>query len=399
MPRPLSEQVVVITGASSGIGRATAKAFGAAGGSVVCAARSEQSLDETVREVEQAGGRAVAVPTDVADWHQVQALAERAVAEFGRIDTWVSNAAVGTFGRATDFSPEEVEHVMRVNFFGQVYGMYAALPIMKRTGGGAIISVASIDAERPMPLHAPYIASKWAVRGWNHTVRMELEHDDIPVSVTTILPASIDTPFFRNALTRLGGAHAEPLPPVYRPEVVANVILSNAVKPQREVIVGGSGMVMALGQRIAPRIMDKALTVRGAAFRVQRGSRPDTGTDNLAQPLPGNAATRGDYEGHVSRTSVLTSITQRPIVSKAAALLAGTAVARRLVQRTGQQGAADAPGTEPGDAGAEQIDLTTGAPAPTQVPRPTDSTGQHRGQDQVAVDATTTDSGTADRPV
>ena len=393
----IENSVIVVTGASSGIGRATAVELARRGAKLVLVARREHALAEVAREC---GGEGVLVaPADVADAAAVERVAERAVAEFGRIDGWVNNAGVTMFGRLVDVPLDDVRRLLDVNLMGQVHGARAALPRMIAQGSGVLVNVSSILGVIAQPYGSAYTMSKFAVRGLTFSLRQELRLSGVRgVHVSAVLPAAIDTPVYASAANH-SGRRISPPPPVYRPEVVANVILSNAVKPQREVIVGGSGMVMALGQRIAPRIMDKALTVRGAAFRVQRGSRADTGTDNLAQPLPGNAATRGDYEGHVSRTSVLTSITQRPIVSKAAALLAGTAVARRLVQRTGQQGAADAPGTEPGDAGAEQIDLTTGAPAPTQVPRPTDSTGQHRGQDQVAVDATTTDSGTADRPV
>src|SRR4051794_10053701 len=204
MSRAVHDQVVVVVGASSGIGRASALAFARKGARVVCAARSVQALDTLVDEIGGAGGTAVAVPTDVADAGAVRALAGAAEERFGRIDTWVNNAAIGVWGRVEDITGEEFDRVMRVNFLGQVHGVHAALPALRRAGGGVVIGVASVEGVRAVPLHGPYTASKFALRACYDRLRMELAQEGTPIAVTTILPASIDTPFFEHARSKLG---------------------------------------------------------------------------------------------------------------------------------------------------------------------------------------------------
>src|ERR687889_243332 len=232
MPRSVSDQVVVIAGASTGIGRASALAFAARGARVVCAARSAQALDTLVTQIRTDGGTAVAVPTDVAEPAQVRALAELAEAQFGRIDTWVNAAAVSVWGRVEDITDEEFDRVMRVNFLGHVHGTHAALPALRRAGGGVIIGVSSVEGVRAVPLHGPYTASKFALRGFYDCLRMELAQEGAPIAVSTILPASIDTPFFEHARSKVG-AMPKPPPPVYAPEVVADAIVYTAQHPRR----------------------------------------------------------------------------------------------------------------------------------------------------------------------
>lgn len=333
MTRTLDSQVVVIVGASSGIGRASALRFGAAGASVVCAARNAEALDAVVGEISAAGGTAVAVPTDVADWNQVLALAEAAVDRFDRIDTWVNAAAVSIYGTVEQMTPAEVDRVMQVNFMGHVHGVYAALPRLRNSGGGTIIGISSVLGARAVPLQAPYVASKWAIRGFLDALRMELECDGAPIAVTTILPSSIDTPFFLNARSKLG-RQPQPVPPVYAPEVVAAAITRAAVRPTREVPVGGAGVGLMLGQRLAPALTDKLMTTGGLMFRLQQDDdRADDGRDAVDSPVPGRGSVRGNWSGHVARSSAFTTLAgQRPLVTRAMNAVAAAAVVRRLAR-------------------------------------------------------------------
>ncbi|MCY1138133.1 SDR family oxidoreductase [Actinoplanes sp. Pm04-4] len=308
MPKPVAEQVVVITGASSGIGRATALAFAAAGAKVVCAARSAEALDTLVEQIRAGGGLAVAAPTDVADPVRVRALAHLAEQTYGRIDTWVNNAAVGVWGRVEDVTDEEFDRVLRVNFLGQVHGVHAALPALRRAGGGAIIGVVSVEGVRAVPLQGPYTASKFALRAFYDTLRMELAQEGSPIGVTSILPASIATPFFEHARNKLGGAMAKPPPPVYAPEVVARSIVHAAAHPGREILVGGAAAAFTLAQRLSPALTDAVLSIRRLGEGSQRTGRPDNGVDNLDAPLDGPGRIWGAFPGRVLRHSAFTSL-------------------------------------------------------------------------------------------
>src|SRR6478735_4993432 len=202
MPIPLSDQVVVITGASSGIGRETALEFGRRGASVVIAARNEPALTEVAREIERHGGNALPAPTDVSDWTQVERLAGTAVARFGRIDTWVNNAAISAYATVEEMEIEEIERIMRVNLLGQIYGMKAALPHLKRQHAGTIINVASALAERSVPLQATYCATKHGIKGFTEALRLELKNEQSGIAVVLVLPSSINTPLFEHARSK-----------------------------------------------------------------------------------------------------------------------------------------------------------------------------------------------------
>jgi NAD(P)-dependent dehydrogenase (short-subunit alcohol dehydrogenase family) len=310
MPKPVSEQVVIITGASTGIGRATAFAFAAQGAKVVCAARSAEALDDLAAQIHVDGGTAIAVPTDVADPVAVRALADTAEQHFGRIDTWVNNAAVSVWGRVEDITDAEFDRVMRVNFLGQVHGVHAALPALRRAGGGAVIGVASVEGVRAVPLHGPYTASKFALRGFYDCLRMELAQEGEPIAVTTILPASIDTPFFEHARSKLN-AMVKPPPPVYAPEIVADTIVYAAAHPRREIPVGGAAVGFFLGQRLSPGLTDALMSVRRLGVGAQRTDRPDNGVDNVDGPLDGPGQVHGNYPGRVLRHSAFTRLIGR----------------------------------------------------------------------------------------
>lgn len=329
MRRTVDGRVVVILGASSGIGRAAANAFAGEGSKVVCAARGKAALDATVSEIRKAGGEAYGVPTDAAERAEVEALARQAIEHYGRIDVWVNMVGVATYGRLAETPPEEVERVMRVNFLSHVYATTAALPHLKETAG-TLIGVSSVAGVRSVPLLGSYAASKWALRAYYDALRMELCHDEVPVSVTTILPSSIDTPFFVHARSRLT-SRPRPIPPVYAPEVVASAIVRAAQRPTREVVVGGAGAGLLAMQRFAPALSDRVLNTGGLVYKMQHDERADDGHDNLYEPLDGAGAVRGGYPGHVMRTSAYTSLLgQRPWVTRAVTVGVAALAVRRL---------------------------------------------------------------------
>jgi len=227
----IRNSVVVITGASSGIGRATALRFAAKGARLVLAARGAESLEEVARECRKRGAKAIAVPTDVTDVGQVEELAARAVQEFGRLDVWVNNAAVGAFGLLTEIPPKDFQRVLDVNISGYVNGARAALPRLRAQASGALINVASIVSEIPLPYSAAYSISKAAVRALSVSLRSELAREGVAgVEVCSVLPATIDTPFYQNA-ANYTGRRPMAMPPVYTAERVAKAVVGSWTTP------------------------------------------------------------------------------------------------------------------------------------------------------------------------
>jgi short-subunit dehydrogenase len=294
MPRPLAEQIIVITGASSGIGRETAHQLARHGASLVLAARDEAALRETAAEVEALGGRALVAPVDVSDPEQVQRVADQAASHFGRIDTWVNGAAVSTYSTVEQTTIDEIRRIIEVDLLGTIYGMKAALPYLRRTGG-TLINISSVTGKRAVPLLATYSAAKHAIVGFSEALRMELDHDRAGVSVTTILPYGINTPFFNHARSKLG-VLPRPTPPAYEPGAVAEAIVWAAEHPTREIVVGGAAKGVLLLQRLSPALLDRLMTMGGLAFKMQQSTRPDDGVDNLFAPVPGSYAVRGEFD-------------------------------------------------------------------------------------------------------
>jgi NAD(P)-dependent dehydrogenase (short-subunit alcohol dehydrogenase family) len=305
MTRTLDDQVVVLTGASSGIGRETALAFGKRGATVVLAARNGEALADVAREITRAGGAAHVVVTDVAEWDQVERLAQEAVARFGRIDTWVNNAGVSIYALVEHATPEEIERVIQVDLLGPIYGMKAALPHMQRQGAGTIINIASGLADRAVALQAPYCAAKAGLKGFTEAFRLELARDYPNIHVTLILPGSINTPFFNHARSKLG-AKPQPIPPVYDPAVVADAILSAAETPQRDIYAGGFSKLLSLQQRLSPALTDRVLLLGDMTFKLQQSGDPDNGRDNLFAPSAGPLTARGDFDRMTKGFSLFT---------------------------------------------------------------------------------------------
>ena len=302
----LAEQVIVITGASSGIGRATARLAAEQGAKVVLAARNQHDLARAVSEITGAGGRALAVTADVADPEQVDGIALEAEREFGRIDTWVNNAGVSLYGKLLDTTLDDMHRQMEINFWGAVYGSLAAVHRM-RTRGGTLINVASVLADRAIPLQGIYCASKHALKAFTDSLRMELEADQAPIAVCLVKPASMATPLFQKARTSLN-EEPQPIPPVYSPEVAARTILSCAERPLREVIAGGAGLLLHLGQTLSPRLTDRYLERTG--FESQGSGRPlrPGRQDNLYEPVARDGGERGNnWRGRVLKRSLYTA--------------------------------------------------------------------------------------------
>jgi len=254
--KPIEEQVIVITGASSGIGLVTARLAARAGARVVLTARNETDLEQAVRSIRDAGGRAVYHAADVANADEVDAVAHTALREFGRIDTWVNNAGVAIYGRIMDVSLEDMRRQFDILYWGQVHGSRTAVPHL-REEGGALINVASALADRAIPLQGNYCAAKHAIKAFTESLRMELEEEGAPISVTLVKPGSIDTPLFDKARTYLG-VEPQPVPPVYAPENAARAILHCAQHATRDVLIGGVGKMLSWS-RSAPRLTDPYL--------------------------------------------------------------------------------------------------------------------------------------------
>lgn len=296
--KPLSEQVIVVFGASSGIGRVTAAEACRRGAKVVAAGRDREAVASLADEV-RTPDRLETLVAEATDPDQVQAVADRAVARFGRLDTWAHVAGVSSYARFEDMPLGDFRRVVGVDLLGPVHGAHAALPYLRSGDGGAFVVVSSIVAKRGFPLASPYAAAKHGVNGFLEALRVELEHDHVPVSVTEIQPATVGTPFFEHARTRLGVRPSGP-PPVYPPERVAAAILGAAERPAREVVVGGAGKALLLLQRFSPRAVD--VIARVTAFRLQRSgeAKGPEDPDGLERPVRDDGR-RGGVVSNVHR--------------------------------------------------------------------------------------------------
>lgn len=321
--KSIAQQVVVVVGASSGIGRETALQFAKRGAKVVAIARSQPGLDSLVAEIGQMGGDAIAIAADTSNFEQVKGVVDKAIAHYGRIDTWVQNAAVEIYASFDDTTVDEFRRVMEVNYLGHVYALKAVLPHLKRTGG-ALIHVTSVEAVRSLPLQSAYAASKHAVNGLLEAVRVELMHDQAPVSITEIQPAGINTPLFDKAITRLG-MKPQGTPSLYSPGAVAEAILYAAEHPTRSIVVGDAGKMVVLAQRLAPQLLDAYLVRSG--FESQKTNQPKSADapNNLYVPIAGFDRSEGDLQDK-TQPSLLTKLDTNPPLRWGAIAAAGIAI-------------------------------------------------------------------------
>ena len=317
----LDGAVVVLTGASSGIGRAAARRFAEHGAHVVLASRGGESLEQAAQECRDAGsGRALAVPTDVADHDQVERLARRAYEELGRIDVWVNDAAVMAYGAIGDVPADVQRRIVEVNLLGTMHGSRAALPHLQREGRGVIINVASLYAKMTSPYVSAYATSKFGVLGFSEVLRQELKSDR-GIHVCTVLPGSIDTPIFRHA-ANYTGREIRPVPPVASPERVARAIVRCAQHPRREVTVGQLHHVASWGHALVPRTYGELApkAMRLVAIDEQPAPHDD---GNVFAPQPHLDAVRGGWRNRPARAAV------------AVGALAAAAAAARHASRPG----------------------------------------------------------------
>jgi len=282
--KPIEEQVMVITGASSGIGLATAKLAAKRGAKVVLAARSRETIAEIADEIDQSGGEAIPVPCDVSDRDQVDQVIRTALDCFGRIDTWVNDAGVSIYGRLDDVSEEDSRRLFETNFWGVYHGSMAVLPYLRRKGG-ALINVGSEVSDGVIPLQGMYSASKHAVKGFTDALRVEVEQmDQAPVSITLIQPGATNTPFPQHAKNYMKQEPKLPSP-LDDPEDVAKAILRAAVKPMRSKKVGSMAKIDTTMARLAPRLGDKISVKQGARQQYHERPRHPEGTLELAGEL------------------------------------------------------------------------------------------------------------------
>jgi len=317
------DQVIVITGATSGIGLATAKAAAKRGASVVINARAEDDLRTVASEIGELGGQVAFVAGDVADTEVVRALANAAIAEFGRIDTWVNNAGISIYGLLEEVSLDDARRLFETNYWGMVQGSLIALEHLK-ANGGALINVGSELSETVIPLQGHYNASKHALKGFTETLRLELEKEMAPVSVTLVEPSAIDTPYPAHAKNYM---EFEPThqPPVYAPEIVANAILHCASHQHRTVRVGAGAKAFTLIEKVAPALGDRIKIA--TTFDRSRTSEPARDQNTLYRARPGDPRVRGNYRGHVMRQSWSTAATLRPIPAFLAVATIGVGLA------------------------------------------------------------------------
>lgn len=303
-------RVVVITGASAGIGRATARAFAREGAKIGLIARGRDGLEAARREVEQLGGTALVLPGDVADAARLEAAATEVEEKLGPIDVWVNNAMVSVFSPIKDMTAEEFRRVTEVTYLGYVHGTLAALKRMLPRDGGVIVQVGSALAYRGIPLQAAYCAAKHAVEGFCDSLRCELLHDGSNVRVTMVQLSAFNTPQFGWVKSRLRGK-AQPVPPIFQPEIAADAIVHASRHPRREYVVGWPSLKAIVGNKLASGYVDRMLARTG--YESQQRDEPEDPhrLDNLWQPLPGDHGAHGAFDGKAQDRSMQWELSKR----------------------------------------------------------------------------------------
>jgi NAD(P)-dependent dehydrogenase (short-subunit alcohol dehydrogenase family) len=304
--KPLREQVVIVTGASSGLGRAIARLAGERGAKVVVTARNAEALDACVAEIEDAGSEALGVPGDVAERAQVERAVAAAVDRFGRIDTYVANAIVTVYAEAERLEPEELRRVWEVNFFGVVHGYWAALPHL-RESKGTFLHVSSALAYRGIPLQAAYCSTKAGLRAFLESARVEEQKARTGVAISLVLPGAINTPQFDRDRQKIG-YQPQPVPPIYQPEPFAEATLRCAERPVRELPISWGAQKLLWGQKLSPRAGDWVLRRTGWKSQHTDEPKPLDAPDNLFDTLPGDPGAHGRFDDRARGSTVWTRL-------------------------------------------------------------------------------------------
>jgi len=331
-------RVVVVTGASGGIGRATAVAFAARGDRVALLARGESGLQAAAGEARRAGGVALVVPTDVADAAAVEAAAARVEAELGEIDVWVNDAFASVFSPFDQISPDEFARVTEVSYLGYVYGTMSALRRMKSRDRGTIVQVGSALAYRGIPLQTAYCGAKHAIQGFHEALRCELLHEKSNVHVTMVQMPAVNTPQFSWVLSRLP-RHPQPVPPIYQPEVAGRAVVHAADHPQRrEYWVGASTAATLAANALAPGLLDRYLGRTGFDSQQTKEPRSADAPENLWKPADGDDGrdfgAHGAFDGIAHpRSAQLWASQHHGVVGTVAAGLAAAAAGLVLRRR------------------------------------------------------------------
>jgi NAD(P)-dependent dehydrogenase (short-subunit alcohol dehydrogenase family) len=297
-----TKEVVVVTGASAGVGRATVRAFAERGASIGLIARGRDGLEATREEIESLGGRALVLVADVADAEQVERAATAVEDAFGPIDIWVNNAMVSVFSPADEMTSADYQRVTEVTYLGYVYGTLAALKRMLPRDRGVIVQVGSALAYRGIPLQSAYCGAKHAVQGFTESVRCELLHDGSNVKITMVQLPALNTPQFNWVKSRLP-RKPQPVPPIYQPEVAADAIVWAAHHYRRQWYVGGSTALAITANKIMPGLADRYLAQQGYESQQYDGAADPERPNNLYEPLPGDHGAHGDFDNRAKKKS------------------------------------------------------------------------------------------------
>ena len=302
-----NKEVVVVTGASAGVGRAVARRFAQDGAQIGLIARSREGLDAARREVEQAGGRALVLPCDVADWDGVESAATAVEEALGPIDVWINNAMTTVFAPFKDIDPDEFKRATEVTYLGTVWGTKSAMKRMQPRNRGSIVLVGSALAYRGIPLQAPYCGAKHAIKGFFESVRTELMHDGSNVRISMVQLPGLNTPQFEHCRSKMPNL-PQPMPPFYEPEVAADAIHWAAHHDRRELFVGGPTFKTIWGEKLAPWLVDRVLAKQG--YSGQQTDQPVNGDrpDNLFEPVPGDPGAHGPFDDRARRRSLITRV-------------------------------------------------------------------------------------------